>query len=80
MSCPKGTFSDQDGLYEQSQCQACPAGKYCHEEHQTTYTGLCAEGEDVASVGDNFHFHTSYLFKSWIARNQNLEFRTQNFI
>lgn len=43
-SCPAGTFSAQTALYEQSQCTACPAGRYCQGQHQTNYTGDCNPG------------------------------------
>ena len=51
-SCPIGTFSDTEGLYEQAQCQACPSGKYCHQEHQTTFTGPCSAGYYCSSGVD----------------------------
>ena len=28
-ACPRGTYSDDLGLYEEEQCTPCPAGKYC---------------------------------------------------
>ena len=31
-ACPRGTYSNTQGLHEESQCQACPAGKYCDGE------------------------------------------------
>ena len=43
-SCPRGTFSNNTGLYNESQCADCPAGKYCGEENITTFTGDCHGG------------------------------------
>ena len=43
-SCPAGTYSNQEGLYEESQCIACPGGKYCDSEHLTTFAGDCDPG------------------------------------
>lgn len=39
MACPRGTYSDVQGLYDESQCKPCPAGKYCGEEHLTAVSG-----------------------------------------
>ena len=44
-SCPAGTYSNTEGLYDVIQCTACPGGKYCEGEHQTTWTGDCDEGK-----------------------------------
>ena len=38
-ACPSGTYSDQQGLYEESQCQPCTGGKYCGGAHLTQPTG-----------------------------------------
>ena len=38
-SCPRGTYSDQLGLYEEDQCKPCPAGKYCDGEHLSNPSG-----------------------------------------
>ncbi|XP_023933458.1 uncharacterized protein LOC106181652, partial [Lingula anatina] len=43
-SCPAGTYSDQQGLYDVSQCISCPGGQYCQGEHNTAPTGNCSEG------------------------------------
>ena len=44
-ACPQGTYSNSQGLHEESQCQACPAGKYCDGEGLTTSTGnYCPAG------------------------------------
>ena len=50
-NCPAGTFSDQEGLYTQLQCQACPGGKYCQGEHLTAHSGPCLEGTLVEKLG-----------------------------
>ena len=39
MSCPRGTYSNQEGLYEIHQCKPCDAGKYCNGVHLTNPTG-----------------------------------------
>ncbi|KAM4702881.1 uncharacterized protein WCC33_011421 [Rhinophrynus dorsalis] len=44
--CPAGTYSEKEGLYQQSQCKLCPAGYYCLEG-RTQPPGdesLCPEG------------------------------------
>ena len=43
-SCPAGTYSNTEGLYAVIQCTACPGGKYCEGEHQTTWTDDCDQG------------------------------------
>ncbi len=45
MSCPMGTYSNQEGLYSEAQCQPCLGGKYCASEHLTTYSGVCNPGK-----------------------------------
>jgi hypothetical protein len=45
MPCPSGTYLDQVGRYEESQCIACPGGKYCIGIHLTTNSGDCSAGE-----------------------------------
>lgn len=45
MPCPSGTYLDQVGRYEESQCIACPGGKYCMGIHLTTNSGDCSAGE-----------------------------------
>ncbi|PIK35709.1 hypothetical protein BSL78_27465 [Apostichopus japonicus] len=44
ISCPRGTYSDQEGLYDLSQCKPCDAGQYCDEEHLPTPTADCSAG------------------------------------
>ena len=44
LSCPAGTFSDQEGLAVESECKPCPGGKYCAGVHQTAFTGDCNPG------------------------------------
>ena len=39
MACPRGTYSNTSGLYEEAQCTPCDAGKYCETEHLTQPTG-----------------------------------------
>ncbi|CAC5381825.1 unnamed protein product [Mytilus coruscus] len=43
-SCPRGTYSDVQGLYDESQCKPCPAGQFCDGEHLTTPSGDCSAG------------------------------------
>ena len=42
--CPKGTFSNQIGLFSESNCVNCTAGDYCGEMRLTNTSGLCAAG------------------------------------
>ncbi|CAG6003426.1 unnamed protein product, partial [Menidia menidia] len=42
--CPKGTFSEQSGLVEDSQCQSCKSGFYCSESGLSTVSGPCLPG------------------------------------
>ena len=44
MSCPRGTYSDQEGLYDVSQCLPCTAGSYCDQEHLDAPTAQCDPG------------------------------------
>ena len=44
LPCPAGTFSDQEGLQNETQCQPCPGGRYCAGVHQTVSTGDCDPG------------------------------------
>ena len=44
-SCPAGTYSDTEGLSDVTQCTACPGGKYCADEHMTTWSGDCDAGK-----------------------------------
>lgn len=44
LSCPRGTYSDVEGLYAEVQCKPCPGGKYCDGEHLDAPTGDCAQG------------------------------------
>ena len=43
-SCPPGTYSNKTGLHSVTQCEDCPQGKYCANNHATTYTNLCDGG------------------------------------
>ena len=43
-SCPAGTYSDRLGLYKESQCQDCDAGKFCDGRNLTFPTDFCAAG------------------------------------
>lgn len=38
-ACPRGTYSDVQGLYLESQCKPCTAGKYCGDEHLASVSG-----------------------------------------
>ena len=38
-ACPRGTYSATTGLYEETQCNPCDAGKYCDGEHLTAVSG-----------------------------------------
>ena len=43
-SCPLGTFSTNEGLWEASQCDQCTPGFYCSVLNATAVTGPCAAG------------------------------------
>ena len=43
-SCPAGTFSNQTGLVDISQCSPCSAGKFCQSQHLTQVSGDCDAG------------------------------------
>ena len=38
-ACPRGTYSDVEGLYDESQCKPCPPGQYCDGEHLDAPSG-----------------------------------------
>ena len=38
-ACPRGTYSDVEGLYTEEQCKTCPGGQYCDGEHLNTPSG-----------------------------------------
>ncbi|XP_019743138.1 zonadhesin [Hippocampus comes] len=42
--CPKGTFSDQSGLTDESQCRSCSPGFYCSETGLSAVSGPCLAG------------------------------------
>ncbi|XP_062603182.1 uncharacterized protein LOC134264959 [Saccostrea cucullata] len=44
LSCPSGSYSNQQGLYASSQCVACDGGRYCQGEHLTAPTANCSAG------------------------------------
>uniref|UniRef100_A0A8C8VT86 Predicted gene 9195 n=2 Tax=Peromyscus maniculatus bairdii TaxID=230844 RepID=A0A8C8VT86_PERMB len=43
-SCPVGTYGPQKGLTSITECQLCPAGKFCSRAGITAPTGVCAAG------------------------------------
>ncbi|XP_014845642.1 PREDICTED: uncharacterized protein LOC106919650 isoform X3 [Poecilia mexicana] len=55
--CPKGTYSEQSGLGDISQCQSCSPGFYCSEPGLSSVSGpclpgfYCLEGSQSASPG-----------------------------
>ncbi|XP_072885876.1 uncharacterized protein [Hemitrygon akajei] len=60
--CPNGTYSDQEGLEDVSQCIPCPAGMYCYSEGTTPKaisqpTGYCPKGHYCpVRTGNPFSF------------------------
>ncbi|XP_034557340.1 zonadhesin [Notolabrus celidotus] len=42
--CPKGTFSEQSGLVDQSQCRSCSPGFYCSGSGLSVVSGPCLPG------------------------------------
>ncbi|XP_028816958.1 zonadhesin [Denticeps clupeoides] len=42
--CPAGTYSDQEGIANNSQCTPCPPGQYCSAAGLTDPTGDCSPG------------------------------------
>ncbi|XP_077985305.1 uncharacterized protein LOC144439945 [Glandiceps talaboti] len=59
-SCPPGTFSNKDGLANETECQTCSAGMYCAHPNATSPTGpcdagfYCVEGSDTQTPETNF--------------------------
>ena len=43
LPCPRGTYSNLEGLIQVSQCVTCPPGKYCPDTNTTDVSGACAE-------------------------------------
>ena len=43
-ACPRGTIGTQKKYTKLQDCQPCPPGKYCANEHQTVSAGSCAAG------------------------------------
>ena len=43
-SCPLGTFSTNEGLWNDTQCEQCTPGFYCDVLNATSVTGPCAAG------------------------------------
>lgn len=43
-SCPRGTYGNQTGFFEVSQCKPCDPGTYCAYEHGSNFTGNCSPG------------------------------------
>ncbi|XP_071505048.1 uncharacterized protein [Diadema antillarum] len=48
MSCPRGTYSPQEGLYDVGQCLPCSSGMYCDQEHLDAPTNDCSAGHFCA--------------------------------
>ena len=42
--CPRGTFSNNTGLWAEWQCTNCTSGYYCDSEGRTTPSGECEQG------------------------------------
>ena len=42
--CPRGTFSNETGLENVTQCSSCPGGFYCPELGQSTFPLRCDAG------------------------------------
>ncbi|XP_038634721.1 multiple epidermal growth factor-like domains protein 6 [Scyliorhinus canicula] len=61
-ACPNGTYGDQEGLVDKSQCVPCPAGEYCYTEGTkpvaiTQPTGRCPGGHYCPlGTGDPYTF------------------------
>ncbi|EDV25654.1 uncharacterized protein TRIADDRAFT_55968 [Trichoplax adhaerens] len=51
-SCPTGTFSNQRGLLNDSQCESCTAGNYCDKLNATAPSGSCDSGYFCKSGSD----------------------------
>ena len=43
--CPQGTFSNETGLTNITECTPCPGGFYCPELGQETFTLKCSAGK-----------------------------------
>ena len=53
--CPPGTYSNELGLYQESQCIMCPSGKYCDGINSMQPSGDCSAGY-YCSIGEHFCF------------------------
>ena len=42
--CPRGTYSSQEGLSNETQCTPCDGGHYCDSEGSTSVSGICSAG------------------------------------
>ena len=73
MPCPSGTYLDQVGRYEESQCIACPGGKYCIGIHLTTNSGDCSAGEkELLPLGKNYKI--APFCKRYVSYKTNISF------
>ena len=48
--CPIGTYSNDTGLYQESQCTACEGGYYCDSLHATAVQAQCTAGKCMCIV------------------------------
>jgi hypothetical protein len=55
-ACPRGTYSDVQGLYDESQCKPCSAGKYCDGEHLSAVSGINISVDMVQEGSTIFYF------------------------
>ena len=55
MRCPKGTFSNTDGINSTQSCSQCPAGSYCPQPGATSVLDSCDAGYicDGAAISKN---------------------------
>ena len=58
LPCPPGTYSDQEGIWEESQCRPCPAGKFC--EIGTVTPQTCGEGHYCKNNAANDQFNDEF--------------------
>ena len=62
--CPNGTFSNDTGLREESQCLPCLQGMYCDGFALLEPTADCIAGTEKAVASFYFNFKSHYRYKA----------------
>lgn len=63
-ACPRGTYSDVAGIYQESQCKPCPPGQYCDGEHLSTPTGKSVQVITQLKGFLSYFYHYNRVCKS----------------